>query len=147
MMLLPTLVFSAMTAAAGRRTGHSASEADIVIATEADYLQYNYIRDGMLGGFDIELTQGVCKAAGKTCAIVTVPWQSVWPKTYLELGWESNPKTYPGIGTNNNWYHCTSGTRNTIARSQSTIFTGLPLSLELELYSSSSSLLSRTGGY
>ena len=39
--------------------------------------RFNYIKDGVLGGFDIELTQAVCAAVNKTCAIVTVPWQSV----------------------------------------------------------------------
>ena len=101
---------------------HPTSRADIVIGTEADFGEYNYIEDGELKGFDIELTKAVCKAAGKVCAIVTVPWQSVWPKGYPEFGWDTNPKLYPGIGTNSAWFHCTSGTRNTIARQQSTAF-------------------------
>ena len=98
--------------------------ADIVIGTEADWGEYNYINNGVLGGFDIELTKAVCKHAGKVCAIVTVPWQSVWPAKFAELGWpKDNPKIYPGIGTNNAWFHCTSGTRNTVGRQQSVAFT------------------------
>ena len=103
---------------------HPTTRADIVIGTEADWGEYNYIDNGVLGGFDIELTKAVCKHAGKVCAIVTVPWQSVWAAKYAELGWpKGNPKIYPGIGTNNAWFHCTSGTRNTVGRQQSTAFT------------------------
>ena len=109
--------------AIGNIADHPTTRADIVIATEADVRPFNYIEDGMLKGFDIELTREVCKAAGKTCAIVTVPWQSVWPKSFPELGWSSNPKTYAGIGMQNTWFHCTSGTRNTLRRRQSTAFT------------------------
>ena len=102
---------------------HPTTRADIVIGTEADWGEYNNIKNNVLGGFDIELTKEVCKAAGKTCAIVTVPWQAVWPNHFRDLGWENNPKTYPGIGTDNTWFHCSSGTRNTLARRQSTAFT------------------------
>ena len=114
---------NAKTSANPKAADHPTSRADIAIGTEADWGEYNYIEDGELKGFDIELTKAVCKAAGKTCAIATVPWQSVWPKGYPEFGWETNPKAYPGIGTNSGWFHCTSGTRNTIARQQSTAFT------------------------
>ena len=114
---------NAKTSANPQAADHPTSRADIVIGTEADFGDYNYIEDGELKGFDIELTKAVCKAAGKVCAIVTVPWQSVWAKSYPELGWESNPKTYPGIGTNSAWFHCTSGTYNTIERQQSAAFT------------------------
>ena len=95
---------------------HPTTRADIVIATEAAWRPFNYIEDGELKGFDIELTKAVCKAAGKICAIVTVPWQSVWPEGYPEFGWDTNPKMYPGIGTNSGWFHCTSGTINTLRR-------------------------------
>ena len=54
---------------------------------------------------------------------VTVPWKSVWPSSYPEFNWDSNSKTYPGHGHNNDWFHCTSGTRNIIARQQSVAFT------------------------
>ena len=74
-------------------------------------------------GPHIELTKAVCKHAGKTCAIVTVPWQSIWPAKFENLGWSDNPKTYPGIGTNNAWFHCSSGTRNTTPRQQSAAYT------------------------
>merc|ERR1719482_474363 len=102
---------------------HPATRADIVIGTEADWGVYNKIEDGVLKGFDIELTEAVCAAAGKRCAIVTVPWKSVWPSSYPEFNWDSNSKTYPGHGHNNDWFHCTSGTRNIIARQQSVAFT------------------------
>ena len=77
---------------------HPTTRADIVIAVEAEFGEYSYIEDDELKGFDIELTKAVCKAAGKVCAIVTVPWLSMWPKGYPELGWPTNPKTYPGVG-------------------------------------------------
>ena len=99
------------------------TDADIVIGTEADFGDHNYIKNGILGGFDIELTKAVCKHAGKTCAIVTVPWESVWPRFYPEFGWPDNTKGYPGLGINNAWFDCTCGTRNTILRQQSTAFT------------------------
>ena len=103
---------------------HPYGRADIVIGTEADWGDYNKIVGGVLGGFDIELTEAVCRHAGKTCAIITVPWQSVWPRTaYAELGWPKNALVYPGEGMNNQWFHCSSGTRNTLQRQQSTAFT------------------------
>ena len=102
---------------------HPATRADIVIGTEADYPPFNYIEDDVLKGFDIELTKAVCKAAGKVCAIVTVPWQSVWPGSYEHLGWVTNVKEYPGIGQNNAWFHCTSGTNNFQLRQRSAAFT------------------------
>ena len=77
----------------GNIADHPTTRADIVIAKEADWGEYNYIEDGMLKGFDIELTREVCKAAGKTCAIVTVPWQSVWPMQVLPgVGVEQHPE-------------------------------------------------------
>ena len=60
---------------------------------------------------------------GKTCAIVTVPWQSVWTSDYSLFGWLGNPLNYPGEGHHNRWSHCTVGTRNIIARQQSIAFT------------------------
>jgi ABC-type amino acid transport substrate-binding protein len=71
---------NAKTSANPKAADHPAHRADIVIGTEADYDKFNYIDAGELKGFDIELTKAVCKAAGKVCAIITVPWQSVWPK-------------------------------------------------------------------
>ena len=114
---------NAKTSAYPKAADHPTTRADIVIATEAAWQPFNYIEDGELKGFDIELTKAVCKAAGKICAIVTVPWQSVWPEGYPEFGWDTNPKMYPGIGTNSGWFHCTSGTINTLRRQQATAFT------------------------
>ena len=106
-------------------TRDSIYSTSIMIGTEADWGAYNGISDkGELVGFDIALTKAVCKHAGKTCAIVTVPWQSVWPSSFPQLGWkDGNPKTYPGIGSDNAWFHCSVGTRNTLRRQQSTAFT------------------------
>ena len=118
-----TVWANAKTGSHPKVADHPTTRADIVIGTEADWGVHNNIENGELVGFDIELTKAVCKEAGKTCAIVTVPWQSVWPARFPELGWPDNTKTYPGIGTNNAWYHCTCGTRNTIARQQSAAFT------------------------
>jgi len=102
---------------------HPDDRADIVIGTEADWGVYNGISDGELVGFDVELIELVCGYINKKCAIVTVPWQSVWPKSYEKFGWKTNPKTYPGVGLNNAWFHCSVGTRNMISRQQSTAFT------------------------
>ena len=60
------------TVAAPEVANHPATQADIVFGTEASNGDHAYMRDGVLGGFDIELTNAVCKLAGKTCAIVTV---------------------------------------------------------------------------
>ena len=68
-------------------------------------------------------TSQVCKAAGKTCALVTAPWQSMFPGAYEAFGWPSNSKTYPGQGYQGRWFHCSTGTRNIIARQQSVAFT------------------------
>jgi ABC-type amino acid transport substrate-binding protein len=119
---------------AGLRVGYDASviaphpdtNADIVIGTEADFGPFNYIKDGVLGGFDIELTQAVCAAVNKTCAIVTVPWQSVWPKEHAKHNIDAEmqaKKTYPGVAYLSRWFHCSVGTRNMIARQQSVAFT------------------------
>ena len=111
------------TAANPEIADHPTSRADIVIATEADFGEFNFIEKGTLGGFDIELTKAVCAEIGKTCAVVPVPWQSVWSGAYEQFGWESNTKTYPGIGHHNRWFHCSSGTHNIVARQQSIAFT------------------------
>jgi len=52
-----------------------------------------------------------------------VPWQSVWPRNFTQFNEKNNARAYPGQGSNLKWFHCTSGTRNTIARQQSTAFT------------------------
>ena len=75
-----------------------AADADIVIGMEADWGVYNNIdAASALVGFDVELTKGACELAGLKCAIVTVPWQSIIAKNYNDLGWDSNPKTCPGL--------------------------------------------------
>ena len=102
---------------------HPAQRADIVVATEADFGDHNYIRNGVLGGFDIELTKAVCAHAGKTCAVVLVPWQAVWTSNYSWFGWRRNSKNYPGLGHQDRWFHCAVGTRNLVARQQSIAFT------------------------
>ena len=102
---------------------HPSDLADIVIATEADFGEHNYIRDGVLGGFDIELTKAVCAQIGKTCSIVTVPWQSIWPSEYARFGYPENDVLYPGEGHHDRWFHCSVGTYNTVHRQQSIAFT------------------------
>jgi len=105
-------------------TGNKLTErADIIIGMEADYGSYNNINEAtQLVGFDVELTKLVCAQAGIKCAIMTAPWQSVIAKNYVDLGWDANPKTYPGKGILSNWFHCSSGSRNLIARQQSLSF-------------------------
>mmetsp|Transcript_44585 Transcript_44585/g.79927 ORF Transcript_44585/g.79927 Transcript_44585/m.79927 type:complete len:1523 (-) Transcript_44585:99-4667(-) len=102
---------------------HTRTKADIVFGTEADWGSHNYITNGLLGGFDVELTHALCAHMGKTCAIITVPWQSVWPSAYSDLGWASNTKFYPGIGYLEKWFHCSMGTTNLRERQQSIAFT------------------------
>lgn len=105
-------------------TPHPYAKADIVIGTEADWGHHNNVAaNGSLVGFDIEFTHMLCAQAKKTCAIVTVPWQSVWPKEFPEFKLTSNVKSYPGWGTGSSWFHCSTGTRNTLERQQSTAFT------------------------
>ena len=99
------------------------SEVDIIIGTEADFADHNYIRDGIVGGFDIEITAAVCAHIAKRCAIITVPWQSVWPSNYSSFGWQGNPLHYPGEGYHNRWFHCSVGTFNLVERQQSIAFT------------------------
>ena len=101
---------------------HAAAQADIVVGTEADYAEHNFIRGGVLGGFDIELTRAVCAAINKTCAVVTVPWAAAFPSEYEALGWVSNDLVYPGRGFQNRWFHCVVGARNLIVRQQSVAF-------------------------
>jgi ABC-type amino acid transport substrate-binding protein len=129
-LALPVLIFGAGLRRldghelATYTSGHPLQDADIVIGMEADWGVYNNIDSGSaLVGFDVEFVGGMCELAGKKCAIVTVPWQSIIAKNYNDLGWDSNPKTYPGVGFNNGWFHCSSGTRNTIPRAQSLSFT------------------------
>jgi len=99
-------------------------KADIIIAMEADFPPYASVSaSSQLVGFDVEFTKKVCTAAALKCAIITAPWQSAIAKSYADLGWSSNSKTYPGLGLQNMWYHCISGSRNTIARQQSLAFT------------------------
>ena len=118
-----TTYTNAKTFSAPEIADHPMQRADIVIGTEADYSDHNYVRNGVLGGFDIELTKAVCAQMGKTCAIVTVPWQSVWTSDHSRFGWPNNRKNYPGEGHHNCWFHCVVGTVNIIARQQFIAFT------------------------
>ena len=99
------------------------TEADIVIGTEADFADHNYVRNNTLGGFDIELTHAVCRRIGKQCAIVRVPWQSIWTSNYSRFGWKTNTLNYPGEGHHNRWFHCAVGTYHLVERQQSIAFT------------------------
>lgn len=95
---------------------------DLVIAVEADYGQFNNINSSSdLVGLDIDLIKDICN--GVRCAVMTAPWQSAIAKSYQDLGWSANPKTYPGVGFQNMWYDCIAGARNTIQRQQSLLFT------------------------
>ena len=103
---------------------HPPHRADIVIGTEADFVDHNFIRNGILGGFDLELTQALCALIGRTCSVITVPWQAVWTADFsVKFGWPANHREYPGEGFQRRWFHCTLGTINTIARQQSVAFT------------------------
>ena len=102
---------------------HPLELADIVIGIEGDWLEHAYIRNGVLGGFAPELTHVLCRKIGKTCAVVTVPWQAVWTADYSSFGWPTNHKHYPGEGYHRRWFHCAASTLNTIPRQQSIAFT------------------------
>ena len=102
---------------------HAYVRADIVIATEADSAEHNNINSAVLSGFDVTLTKAVCALIGKTCALVTVPWQAVWPSSYRRYGWPDNARLYPGEGHQNRWFHCSVGTYNMVFRQQSIAFT------------------------
>ena len=101
---------------------HPFERADIVIGIDEDFPEHSYIRNGVLGGFDVEFTKAVCAEIGKTCAIIPAPWQAARPKGHPRLGWPQNTKDYPGEGFQSRWYHCTSSTSNLITRQQSTPF-------------------------
>ena len=110
------------TAANPEIADHPSRRADIVIGCEADWGDHNWVRHGVAGGFDYELTYKACEHANKACAIVGVPWQAVWPSDYARFGWPVNEKLYPGEGHLRRWFHCSTGTMNIIARQQSTAF-------------------------
>ena len=102
---------------------HALERADFIIGTDADFGDHSHIKNGVLGGFDVELTTAVCAHLGKTCAVTLVPWQSVWASDYARFGWASNPKYYPGEGHHSRWFHCVVGTHRLQARQQSMAFT------------------------
>ena len=56
---------------------HLSVRADIVIGTEAEWGEHNYMENGVVGGFAIDLTYSICQLLGLACAIVPVPWQSL----------------------------------------------------------------------
>jgi len=105
-------------------TKKSIKRAEIIIAAEVDYSPYNNINSqtGLLEGIDIELTEKVCALAGVECAMLPAPWQSMMASDFKDLGWPTNPKTYPGVGFQNMWYHCSSGSFNIASRQQSLLF-------------------------
>ena len=115
--------YNIKTEAAPAVANHPSRRADIVIATDADFGEQAELRDGVLRGFDVELTEAVCAAAGRTCALVTVPFAAIWPVEYARFGWLLNDKTYPGEGYHARWFHCAVGLHNTVARQQSVAFT------------------------
>ena len=102
---------------------HPSRRADVVIATGAGFLYHNHIQNGVLGGFDVELTKRLCAHAGKACAIVTVPWPSIAPADYARFAWKRNPKNYPGEGYQHRWFQCAVGLFNTVPQQQSIAFT------------------------
>ena len=77
---------------------HPTQRADIVIGMDPNFPPYSELRDGVLVGFDVELTAAVCARAGRVCAVVTVPWLSAWATDHSRFGWPTNVKEYPGEG-------------------------------------------------
>ena len=57
---------------------HPSARADVVIGAGWGLADHSHLRFGVLGGFDIELTQAVCAHIGKRCAVVPAPWQAAW---------------------------------------------------------------------
>ena len=51
---------NAKTKANPELADHPTTRADIVIATEANWGDQNYVRNGVVGGFDVELAREVC---------------------------------------------------------------------------------------
>ena len=94
-----------------------------MLGVDGDHLDRSYIRNGVLGGFDIELANAVCARSGRTCAVLPVPWLSVWPSSQARFGWQGNPKHYPGEGFHDRWVHCVMSMWNIVPWQQSVAFT------------------------
>ena len=68
---------AALTAGAAWADGHAQT---IRMGTEGAYAPYNFINDaGDVDGFEIELGNMLCEAAGYTCEWVTNEWDSIIP--------------------------------------------------------------------
>ncbi|MBM2576105.1 transporter substrate-binding domain-containing protein [Jannaschia sp. Os4] len=68
---------AALTAGAALADGHAQT---IRMGTEGAYAPYNFINDaGDVDGFEIELGNMLCEAAGYTCEWVTNEWDSIIP--------------------------------------------------------------------
>lgn len=56
----------------------AAAEADkLRIATEGAYPPFNFVKDGQVGGFDVDLAKAICADLGDECTYVAVPWDRI----------------------------------------------------------------------
>ena len=102
---------------------HPSRRANVVIATAADGAPYSYVQKVQLQGLDVELTKAMCAEAGLSCAVVTVPWQSVWPAAHARFALPHNAQRYPGEGLLGRWFHCAAGTHALVPALPSTALT------------------------
>ncbi|KAB0678800.1 substrate-binding periplasmic protein [Aureimonas leprariae] len=73
-MKLSSAVFALSVLLAGSA---AAEAAKLRIATEGAYPPFNYVKDGQLGGFDVDLAKAICADLGDECTYVAVPWDNI----------------------------------------------------------------------
>lgn len=62
-----------------------AAQDSIRVATEGAYPPFNYVEaDGTVAGFDVDITEALCEAAGLTCEMVVQAWDGLIPGLLAE---------------------------------------------------------------
>ena len=115
--------------AEGAQAHSLGTRTDATIMVSADRLPVNHVNP--FRAFERDLIPMVCAAANLSCALTSAPWQSAFPISYPEFGFQSEQctnktsgcgKGYPGTGFQAGWFDCVAGSEFSVLWSNSLTF-------------------------